>query len=197
MRLGFTLLELMIAVAILGGVMATVSLSLHTATRTAAAVDLRGDLNTSAWNAVRIIADAVRNGQVVSVDTTNGSISFRAITDLSGATVIPSSTVSIISRATIVEGGSSYKQLQLSTGSLTTYLADEIATNFVPIDAITLPNYGLTAVSYPGFLIAKVGNVIVIGVTVEKQDPSGAKMADGTPSKYQASALTLVRLRNF
>ena len=97
MRLGFTLLELIIAIAILGGVMTTISMSLRTATGAAAAIDLRGDLNTRAWTAVRTIADAVRNGQVTAVDTTNGILSYKAITDLSGSSVVPSATVTIIS----------------------------------------------------------------------------------------------------
>ena len=196
MRLGFTLLELIIAVAILGGVMTTISMSLRTATGAAAAIDLRGDLNTRAWTAVRTIADAVRNGQVTSIDTTNGSLSYKAITDLSGSSVVPSAIVTIISQVQVTEGGETFNRLQTSTGTMTLPLADRIATTFIPIDAITLPNYGLTAPTYPGFLIARIGNIVVIGVTVEGRDPSNVRNPDGTFSQYRASAMTLVTLRN-
>ena len=197
MRKGFTLLELIIAAAILGGVMTTISMSLRNAGRAAAAIEVRGDLNTQAWTAVRTIADGVRNAQVTSVNTTNGILIYKPITDLSGSTVTYGANSTTVTTVSVTQGGQTIKQLQTTTGAITLPLAQEIATNFVPIDNIILPNYGLTAASYPGFLVAQVGNMVIIGVTLEQQDPSGAMNANGTPSKYRASALTQVMLRNF
>ena len=197
MRKAFTLLELIIAAAILGGVMTTISMSLRNAGRTAAAIEVRGDLNTQAWSAVRTIADGVRNGQVTSVNTTNGALIYKPITDLSGSTVTFGANSTTVTTVSVTEGGRTYKRLQTTTGAISLPMAQEIATNFVPIDNIILPNYGLTAANYPGFLIAQVGNVVIIGVTLEQQDPGGAQNADGTPSKYRASAMTQVMLRNF
>ena len=197
MRKGFTLLELIIAAAILGGVMTTISMSLRNAGRAAAAIEVRGDLNTQAWTAVRTIADGVRNGQVTSVNTSSGILIYRPITDLSGSSVIFDPNSTTVRTVSVTEGGQTFKRLQTTTGAITLPMAQEVATTFVAIDNIILPNYGLTAPSYPGFLVAQVGNMVIIGVTLEQQDPSGAKNADGTPSKYRASALTQVMLRNF
>lgn len=197
MRKGFTLLELIIAAAILGGVMTTISMSLRNAGRAASAIELRGDLNTQAWSAVRTIADGVRNAQVTSVNTTNGVLIYKPISDLSGSAVIFGANSTTVTTVSVTEGGRTYKRLQTTTGAISLPMAQEIATTFVPIDSITLPNYGLTAASYPGFLIAQVGNVVIVGVTLEQQDPGGAKNADGSPSKFRASALTQVMLRNF
>ena len=197
MRTGFTLLELIIAAAILGGVMTTISMSLQNSGRAAASIEIRGDLNTQAWSAVRTIADGVRNGQVTSVNTTNGILIYKPITDLSGSTVIFGANATTVMMAPVTEGGRTYQRLQTTTGTYALNMAQEVATTFVPIDNLILPNYGLTAASYPGFLVAQVGNMVIIGVTLEQQDPSGAKNANGTPSKYRASALTQVMLRNF
>lgn len=197
MRRAFTLLELIIAAAILGGVMTTISMSLRSAGQVSAAIEIRGDLNTQAWNAVRQIADSVRNAQVTSVNTTNGVLIYKSVTDLSGTSVMLSAISTTVSCATVTEGGQTFKRLQTSTGTITLPLGQEVATRFIPTDSLTLPNYGLTAPSYPGFLVAKVGNMVVIGVTLEHQDPSGAKNSDGSPSKFRSSALTRIMLRNF
>lgn len=196
MRPAFTLVELIVAVAILGSVMAIVSMALRTAARTAAAVDVRGDLNTTAWLTVRTIADNLRNAQVISVDTTNGTVTYKAITDLSGVAVLANATATTITRTTVSEGNRTYKRLDATTGTLTQPLAQEIAAAFIPIDAITLPAYGLMAASYPGFLIARSGDMVIIGVTVEQADPSGLRNANGTASVFHASAMTQILLRN-
>ena len=196
MRRAFTLLELIIAAAILGGVMAAISMSLRSASRVATAIDLRGDLNAQAWNSVRLIAEAVRNGQVTSVDTTNGIIIYKTVTDLSSSTVLRNATPTTVARVTVTEGGRTYRRLEMTTGTLKVQLAQEVATAFIATDSVSLPQYLLNAPSYPGFLVAKIGNMVVIGVTLEQQDPSGAKASDGSPAQFRASALTQVMLRN-
>ncbi len=196
MRRAFTLIELIVAVAILGSVMAIVSMSLRTAMSTAAAVDVRGDLNANAWLAVRTIADALRNAQVTSVDTANGTLTFKTITDLSGVSVLASANVTTIARATVSEAGRNYQRLQATTGTISLPLGQEIASDFIPIDNTTLPTYGLLAARYPGFLVARSGNMVVIGVTVEQADPSGGKNANGTTAVFHASAMTQIMLRN-
>jgi prepilin-type N-terminal cleavage/methylation domain-containing protein len=196
MRRGFTLLELIIAAAILGGVMSIISMSLRSATRVAAAIDVRGDLNTQAWNAVRTIADAVRNAQITSVDTANGILIYKSVTDLSGTTTMLSANATTVARVSVTEGGRTYRRLQTVTGTVSLPLAQEVATTFVPINSLILPSYGLTATSYPGFLIARIGSTVVIGVTLEQADPNGGRNPDGSTAKYRVSAMTQVMLRN-
>ena len=197
MRKGFTLLELIIAAAILGGVMTTISMSLRNAGKTAAAIEVRGDLNTQAWTAVRTIADGVRNGQVTSFNTTSGILIYKPITDLSGSTVTYGANSTTVTTVSVTQGGQTIKKLQ-TTGLLYECRCSRKQIRLASTNGLYPKTCrGLTAPSYPGFLVAQVGNMVIIGVTLEQQDPSGAKNADGTPSKYRASALTQVMLRNF